>query len=326
MVKIAVFFGGKISRHLVLVRKAAKKLRVELDLISYNKVFFDTKSGRVELKGKDASDYDVLFFRTTGKHWEEVDLILESLKGKKKPIIVDPIVEYGKPSFARKAWQMLRLTEAGIEVPRTIYGSLWTLYEYMLNLNSRNDFCASCECVTTFNGVKKSSSSSLNLSFPVIIKGSGGNRGERVFKVNNLEELEKLVRELRKSETEDGRRYMLQEYIENDGDYRVLVIGDKVLGAMKRSRQNENEFRNNYSAGGKVEVAQLPEEIYNLAVKAAKSCGISIAGVDVAFRDKEGKRPVVWEVNKGPQFKGFMRATGIDAPAEIVKYLASLKK
>ncbi len=327
MTKIAVFFGGKISRHLVLVRKAAKKLGVELDLISYNKVFFDTKSGRVELKGKDAADYDVLFFRTTGKHWEEVDLILESIKETgKRPVIVDPIVEHGKPSFAKKAWQMLRLTEAGIEVPRTIYGSLWTLYECMLNLNSRNDFCASCECVTTFNGVKKSSSSSLNLNFPVIVKGSGGNRGERVFKANNLEELEKLVRELRKSETEEGRRYMLQEYIENDGDYRVLVIGDKALGAMKRSSQSRNEFRNNYSAGGKVEVAQLPQEIYDLAVRAAKSCGIAIAGVDVAFRDKERKRPVVWEVNKGPQFKGFMKATGIDAPAEIVKYLVSIKK
>ena len=73
-------------------------------------------------------------------------------------------------------------------------------------------------------------------------------------------------------------------------------------------------------------MAQLPQEIYDLAVRAAKSCGIAIAGVDVAFRDKERKRPVVWEVNKGPQFKGFMKATGIDAPAEIVKYLVSIKK
>ncbi len=332
MTKIAVFFGGKISRHLVLVRKAAKKLGVELDLISYNKVFFDTENGRVELKGKDASDYDVLFFRTTGKHWEEVDLILESLKGKKKPIIVDPIVEHGKPSFARKAWQMLRLTETGIEVPRTIYGSLWTLYEYMCNLTPQNIFSSASSRGGQAHQVSRVAAarcknilSESSLHFPVIIKGSGGNRGERVFKANNLEELEKLVRELRKSETEDGRRYMLQEYIENDGDYRVLVIGDKALGAMKRSSQSRNEFRNNYSAGGKVEVAQLPQEIYDLAVRAAKSCGIAIAGVDVAFRDKERKRPVVWEVNKGPQFKGFMKATGIDAPAEIVKYLASLK-
>ncbi len=326
MTKIAVFFGGKITRHLVLVKKAAKKLGHELDLISYNKVFFDTKSGRVELKEKRASDYDVLFFRTTGKHWEEVDLILESLKGKKKPIIVDPIIEFGKPSFARKAWQMLRLTETGIEVPRTIYGSLWTLYEYMSdsshqNIARTNAFrVAASRCKNILSGTK------LAIDFPVIIKGSGGNRGERVFKANSLEELENLVRDLRKSETEDGRRYMLQEYIENDGDYRVLIIGDKALGAMKRSSQSEKEFRNNYSAGGRVEVAQLPENIYEMAIKAAKSCGIAIAGVDVAFRDKERQRPVVWEVNKGPQFKGFMKATGIDAPAEIVKYLASLKK
>ncbi|MFA6369093.1 MAG: hypothetical protein WCX20_01810 [Candidatus Shapirobacteria bacterium] len=161
--------------------------------------------------------------------------------------------------------------------------------------------------------------------FPVILKGSGGDRGTRVYKVNNLEEMEKLIRDLRKSETEEGRRYMLQEYIPNDGDYRVLVLGEKVLGVMKRSSQSKDEFKNNYSAGGKVEIADLPDEIKQLAVKAAKVCGLSVAGVDVAFRDNDFTKPVVWEVNKGPQFKGFMQATGIDVPAEIVKFLVSLK-
>jgi RimK family alpha-L-glutamate ligase len=119
---------------------------------------------------------------------------------------------------------------------------------------------------------------------------------------------------------------MLQEYIPNSGDYRVLVLGTKVLGVMKRSSQSKEEFRNNYSAGGKVEVAQLPEEIKQLAVKAAEVCGLMVAGVDVAFRDNDLNRPVIWEVNKGPQFKGFMKATGIDVPAEIVKFLVSLAK
>ena len=160
--------------------------------------------------------------------------------------------------------------------------------------------------------------------FPIIIKGSGGDRGTRVFKADNLEELEKLVRDLRKSETEEGKRYMLQEYIPNDGDYRVLVLGNKVLGVMKRSSQDKREFRNNYSMGGEVEVADLPEEVKTLAVKAAKVCGLAVAGVDVAFRDYDLSKPVIWEVNKGPQFKGFMKATGIDVPKEIVKYLKSL--
>jgi ribosomal protein S6--L-glutamate ligase len=103
------------------------------------------------------------------------------------------------------------------------------------------------------------------------------------------------------------------------------VLGDKVLGVMKRSSQNQDEFRNNYSAGGTVEVAELPEEIKELAIKAAKVCGLAVAGVDVAFRDFDVKKPIIWEVNKGPQFKGFMKATGIDVPAEIVKFLVGLK-
>jgi RimK family alpha-L-glutamate ligase len=324
--KIAVFFGGKISQHLVLLRKAAKKLgamsagrRVRLDLVSYNRVCFDTERQRVKIRGNlangaedkvknsgwlDINDYDVLFFRTTGKHWEEVDLILRQVQDHQ--VIVDPIVLSGKPSMACKAYQMLALKKAGIEVPKTVYGSLWYLYEIMQGpgLGKPNPY----------------------FTFPVIIKGSGGDRGTRVFKANNLEEMEKLVRDLRKSETEEGKRYMLQEYIPNDGDYRVLVLGKRVLGVMKRTRQLPGEFRNNFSMGGAVEVADLPEEIKQLAVKAAEVCGLMVAGVDVAFRDYEVKKPVIWEVNKGPQFKGFMKATGIDVPAEIVKFLASLNK
>jgi RimK family alpha-L-glutamate ligase len=317
-VKIAVFFGGKISQHLVMLKKAAKKLGVRLDLVSYNRVAFDTEELRVKIRGNlsdgtedkvknegwlQINDYDVLFFRTTGKHWEEVDLIVESLKSKSlKPKIVDPIVEKGKPSMACKAYQMLALKKAGIDVPKTIYGSLWYLYETMGADTSVRPY-----------------------KWPVIIKGSGGDRGTRVFKADNLEELETLVRDLRKTEIEEGKRYMLQEYIPNDGDYRVLVLGKKVLGVMKRSSQDKAEFRNNYSAGGSVEVADLPEEIKQLAVRATEACGLAVAGVDVAFRDFDKSRPVIWEVNKGPQFKGFMEATGIDVPKEIVKYLASLK-
>jgi glutathione synthase/RimK-type ligase-like ATP-grasp enzyme len=36
-------------------------------------------------------------------------------------------------------------------------------------------------------------------------------------------------------EINEGQRYMLQEYIVNTEDYRVMVLGDKVLGVMKRA-------------------------------------------------------------------------------------------
>jgi len=334
--KIALFFGGKISQHLVMLKKAAKKLGVRLDLVSYNRVCFDTEELKVKIRGDlsklegqpqgiartiknegwlQINDYDVLFFRTTGKHWEEVDLIMgevERGEHKTRPYIVDPIILNGKPSMACKAYQMLTLKRAGIDVPKSVYGSLWYLFEIMR------------EQITPNPSLRKEGNSIF--SFPVIIKGSGGDRGTRVFKADNIDELENLVKELRKSETEEGKRYMLQEYIPNDGDYRVLVLGKKVLGVMKRSSQDKAEFRNNYSAGGAVEVANLPQEVLDLAVKAADVCGLWVAGVDVAFRNNDINKPVIWEVNKGPQFKGFMQATGIDVPKEIVKFLVSLTK
>ena len=94
-----------------------------------------------------------------------------------------------------------------------------------------------------------------------------------MFKADNLNELEKLVRDLRKSETEEGRRYMLQEYIENKGDYRVLILGEKVLGVMKRYRKDRQDFRNNFSMGGEVEVAELPPEIKNWRLKQQRCVG-----------------------------------------------------
>ncbi len=343
-INIAVFFGGKISQHLVMLKKAAKKLEVRLDLVSYNRVCFDTEEKKVMIRGNLANgienkvkndgwlqinDYDVLFFRTTGKHWEEVDLIVESLKSKveskkSNPIIVDPIILNGKPSMACKAYQMLALKRAGIDVPKTIYGSLWYLYETMASHCQQNFSCSRLRNSATQMTAREKFDDNDLYSFPVIIKGSGGDRGTRVYKADNLEELETLVRKLRKSETEEGKRYMLQEYIPNDGDYRVLVLGKTVLGVMKRSSQDKNEFRNNYSAGGSVEVAELSDEIKQLAVKAAEVCGLWVAGVDVAFRDYDINKPVIWEVNKGPQFKGFMKATGIDVPKEIVKFLINL--
>ena len=223
MTKIALFFGGKISKHLVLVRNAARKMGEQLDLVSYNNVCFETETGKISLRGKDVNDYDVLFFRTTGKHWEEVDLIINSITAPKAshlggqgPIVVDPLVRFGKPSYACKAWQMLKLKEAGIDVPKSVYGSLWYLYEVMARNYSPEDRVFSTgEAARQAQNQEKILEGEYKFDFPIILKGSGGDRGTRVFKADNLKQLEKLVRKLRISETKEGKRYMIQEYIEN---------------------------------------------------------------------------------------------------------------
>ncbi|MFH1561508.1 MAG: ATP-grasp domain-containing protein [Patescibacteria group bacterium] len=293
--KIAIFFGGKISRHLRLIKEAAEKLSVDLDLVSYNQVRFDTKDKTVWIGDKIADDYDVLFFRTTGKHWEEVNLVIDSLI-RKDVIIVDPLVRLGAPSRTCKAHQMVELAKAGIGVPVSIYGSLKYLRD----------------------------NAGAKFGFPLIIKGSAGDRGTRVFKADNQDQLNQLFTQLRPSEIKEGRRYLAQEFIDNDGDYRLIVLGDKVLGVMKRFRTEKGEFRNNFSCGGEVKVTDLPDELKDLAIKASRVCQLLIAGVDIVLRNGDPQQPIIWEVNKTPQFTGFMKATGIDVPREIVKFLLSL--
>jgi len=330
-----------MSKHLCLLRKAARKMGVEMDLVSYNKITFDTNPSYLNLPvsqrlttlfekegGETLKNYDVIFFRTTGKHWEEVNLVVDWVKkNNPKCKIVDPLVEKGRPSDACKAWQMVELTKNNIEVPHTIYGSLWTLFSYMnfsRDIFSSKPLSGSRLARPAFP-LENGKSTKNDMNFPVILKGSSGDRGTNVFKIDNLKQLEKKVRELRKLEIEGGKRYMLQEFIKNDGDLRILVLGDKVLGAMKRTSSNfEKEFRNNFSVGGKVEVVEIPESIKELAIKAAKVCGLLVAGVDVVYRDNDVNKPVVWEVNKGPQFWGFMEATGIDVPKEIINFLVNV--
>ena len=295
--KVAVFFGGKITRHLGLISRAAKKLGIELDLVSYNRVSFDTETRKVRLNTKNIDEYGVLFFRTTGKHRESVDLILDAVEERIKSgevKIVDPILVGGRTSTTLKAYQMLALSRAGVRVPKTVYGSLFYLRDEAKNKN---------------------------WTFPLIIKGSGGNRGERVYKVDGEKELEDLVMRLRTAEVSEGKRYLMQEYLVNDGDFRVLVLGDEVLGAMKRSSRDKAEFRNNFSVGGRVEVAEIPDNLKKIAIVAARVCGIRVAGVDIVLKDGDWEKPMVLEVNKGPQFSGFTKATGIDVPGRIVKFL-----
>ena len=129
-----------MSKHLKLLREAAKKMKVQVDLISYNKVsyFVNFQFSKSNLQSKSPFNplfdergdtslggYNVIFFRTTGKHWEEVNLVVDWVKkNNPKCKIVDPLVEKGRPSDACKAWQMVELTKNKIEVPRTIYGSV----------------------------------------------------------------------------------------------------------------------------------------------------------------------------------------------------------
>jgi ribosomal protein S6--L-glutamate ligase len=288
--KIVIFGGNINSSKLVELKEAAEKLGVELDLVAYKQVSFETETGEVLINGKKMKDYDVYFFRNTKKYWEEANLVTDQLDEDK--IIVDPMVKNGRPSDACKAHQMLVLSQAGLPVPKSIYGSL--------------------------NYLKKEAVK--NFQFPLIIKGSRGDRRRQVFTIYGETDFDKRMESLKLVEKSGENKYMIQEYIVNTEDFRVMVLGDKVLGVMRRAIGENPKLKNNF------EKTDLPEEVKKLAAEAAKICGIMVAGVDVVFRDNDVKNPLFFEVNKTPNYNRFVEVTGINVAEEVVKFLAEVKK
>ncbi|MDJ0270920.1 MAG: lysine biosynthesis protein LysX [Aigarchaeota archaeon] len=118
------------------------------------------------------------------------------------------------------------------------------------------------------------------------------------------------------------RTHIIQEYVDiPNRDIRTLVVGDEVLAAMFRYR-SDGDWRTNVAQGAVPIMAYLNDELREISLKAAQAVGGEIVSIDV-FEMRDGGY-LVNEVNGVPEFKGFIRATGIDVPAKIIDYLVKL--
>jgi ribosomal protein S6--L-glutamate ligase len=112
---------------------------------------------------------------------------------------------------------------------------------------------------------------------------------------------------------------LVQEFIKEAGgaDLRCFVIGDKVVAAMKRQGQ-EGEFRSNLHRGGTASVVRMTPEERSTAVRAARTMGLNVSGVDL-LRSNHG--PVVMEVNSSPGLEGIENSTGKDVAGTIIDFI-----
>ena len=112
---------------------------------------------------------------------------------------------------------------------------------------------------------------------------------------------------------------LVQEYIKeaSGADIRCLVVGGKVVAAMKRQAQ-AGEFRSNLHRGGSASLIKITPAERATAVKAAKVMGLNVAGVDL-LRSERG--PLVMEVNSSPGLRGIEEATGKDVASMIIEFI-----
>jgi RimK family alpha-L-glutamate ligase len=156
------------------------------------------------------------------------------------------------------------------------------------------------------------------IGFPCVVKVITGSYGNGVYLCERRKDFTKLM-ELIKS-LGSSKTLLVQQYMGTrpGEDLRVLVIGGKVIGAMKRSAP-EGDFRANISSGGTGEKYEVTDEIDYIAREMAKVLGLDIAGIDLLFDDK-GFRAC--EANSNPGFSGFEKYCGIDVAAHIVEYVS----
>ncbi|HEY9150678.1 MAG TPA: 30S ribosomal protein S6--L-glutamate ligase [Gammaproteobacteria bacterium] len=150
---------------------------------------------------------------------------------------------------------------------------------------------------------------------PVVIKLLEGTQGIGVV----LAETQKAAESVIEAFMGLKANILVQEYIREAGgaDIRCLVVGDKVVAAMKRQAK-EGEFRSNLHRGGSASLIKISPEERSTAVRAAKVMGLNVAGVDI-LRSNHGS--VVMEVNSSPGLEGIEQATGKDVAGIIIEFI-----
>ena len=192
-----------------------------------------------------------------------------------------------------KSLTYIRLLEQGVPMPKTVI-SPKTFFpsalpeEFILSLEER-------------------------LSFPMVIKECYGSFGRQVYLAQSREELEELCIKLSPSPL------VFQEYISSSAgrDYRLNVVGNKVVCAMER--RNDNDFRANISNGGYMLAHTPTKEQEELALRVCRALDLDFAGVDL-LTGKNGES-LVCEVNSNAHFINILNCTGVDVADFIMEHI-----
>ena len=279
LVRNAYWHSSEYTYQHTRLQEELASFGVGLDIVDNNRVLATVAMD----KNKVSAEYDFCVF------WDKDLYLLEALE------------QTGLRVFNRldavrvcddKMLTALALDKAGIPMPKTMAAPLFFGKQAVVD----EVFLAEAQA---------------KLGYPMIVKKVRGSLGEQVGLAHDKVELQNLVGKM-------DDRYILQEYIKesNGSDIRVLVVGDKVLGAIRRQG---SDFRSNAALGGSVSAYSLEQEAQEMCLGIAKILGLDYCGIDLLPDGKGGYK--VCEVNSNAFFGAFERATGTNVARELAGYV-----
>jgi ribosomal protein S6--L-glutamate ligase len=150
---------------------------------------------------------------------------------------------------------------------------------------------------------------------PLVIKMLAGTQGIGVVLAETQQAAESVI----ESFLDIKVSVLVQEFIKEarGSDIRCIVVGDKVIAAMKRQGK-EGDFRSNIHRGGTASVVSITRDERKAAIMAAKTMGLNFCGVDII---RSGRGPLVVEVNSSPGLEGIESTTGKDIAGTVIDFL-----
>lgn len=249
------------------IQKELKLDNITLDIASIKDIIIkiiDTNIN-VSIKEKDISKYDYIWIQSgwTTTHLAYIlDLYLETQN-----------IPHNKTDiYNTKLSDMFFLATNNIPVPNTYFHNGLKINEE--NISDIMEIC----------------------NTPCIFKTSLGSLGTNVFLIEGEKDIKKTI-----LEKKQYNRFLFQEYIPNDFDYRIVVANGKPTSACIRTRTNDL-FRNNVALGATEDFIlpkDIPQNILDLATYSANALHLNWAGVDIVTHKETGKNYVL-EVNRRP--------------------------
>lgn len=150
----------------------------------------------------------------------------------------------------------------------------------------------------------------LDDKFPMVLKTLQGSKGVGVLLIETERSLQSTVQLIAK--IDPYADLLLQEYIEQEYDVRVIIVNRKIIGAMKRPKIID-DFRSNVSQGSKPTQITLTEKEKEAALNASKAVNGQWVGVDfMPAKNRETGEPYIIEINHSPGTEGISEVLGED--------------
>jgi len=284
---IAILSKGAANYTTKRLKEVAKERGHDVRVINYAKCYVAIEKDKpvIRYKGESLEKFDAIIPRIAQSYTKYGTAVARQFESQGSYTTASSIA-INRSRDKLRAYQVL--AKAGVAIPKTVFARETASFDDVIALAGGT---------------------------PLIIKVARGTHGNGVV----LAETPKAAKAVMQCFYVEGVNFLVQEFIRESAgeDIRALVVGSRVVAAVKR-QSLDGDFRSNTHQGGQGVPIRLTDEERKTAIKAAKAMGLPICGVDM-MRSERG--PLVLEVNSSASIMTPEKITGRNVAEKIIEYV-----